>query len=95
MIRIKKSVSLLLSLLLLFALTAPAFAADSVYAGAIHLADMPKSNAKDALAQLRGQGVKKTVLLTGDNERAARKIGQALGLDEIHAEKAAVYDAEN
>ena len=31
----KKSVSLLLSLLLLFALTAPAFAADSVYAGAI------------------------------------------------------------
>ena len=60
-------------------------AVDGVYAGAIHLADMPKSNAKDALAQLRGQGVKKTVLLTGDNERAARKIGQALGLDEIHA----------
>ena len=60
-------------------------AVGGVYAGAIHLADLPKSNAKDALAQLRGQGVKKTVLLTGDNERAAKRIGEDLALDEIHA----------
>ena len=60
-------------------------AVDGIYAGAIHLADMPKSNAKDALALLRAEGVKKTVLLTGDNERVANKIGQALALDEIHA----------
>ena len=60
-------------------------AVDGVYAGAIHLADLPKSNAKQALALLRAEGVKKTVLLTGDNERAAKKIGQALNLDEIHA----------
>ena len=60
-------------------------AVDGVYAGAIHLADMPKSNAKEALALLRAEGVKKTVLLTGDNERVANKIGQAVALDEIHA----------
>ena len=60
-------------------------AVDGVYAGAIHLADMPKSNAKEALALLGAEGVRKTVLLTGDNERVANKIGQALALDEIRA----------
>ncbi len=60
-------------------------AVDGIYAGMIRLADTVKSNAAGAMAQLKDLGVRKTVLLTGDNEAAARRIGDALGFDELHA----------
>ena len=60
-------------------------AVDGVYAGMIRLADTLKSNAPGALAQLRDLGVRKTVLLTGDNEAAAKRIGDQLGFDELRA----------
>ena len=60
-------------------------AEDGAYAGRIRLADTVKSNASDALSQLKALGVKKTVLLTGDNEAAGQRIGGALGFDEIRA----------
>ena len=60
-------------------------AVDGVYAGTIRLADTVKSNAAGAMAQLRNLGVRKTVLLTGDNETAAKRIGGALDFDEIRA----------
>ena len=60
-------------------------AADGVYAGMIRLADTVKSNAHGALSQLRDLGVKKTVLLTGDNEAVAKNIGGQLDFDEIRA----------
>ena len=60
-------------------------AVDGAYAGRIRLADTVKSNASDALSQLKALGVKKTVLLTGDNEAAGQRIGGALGFDEIRA----------
>ncbi len=60
-------------------------AVDGVYAGTIRLADTVKSNASEALARLKDLGVKKTVLLTGDNEAAARAIGGGLNFDEIRA----------
>ena len=60
-------------------------AVDGIYAGMIRLTDTLKSNASNALAQLRKLGVRKSVLLTGDNEAAARRIGDALGFDELRA----------
>lgn len=60
-------------------------AVDGVYAGMIRLADTLKSNAPGALAQLKDLGVRKTVLLTGDNEAAAKRIGDQLGFDELRA----------
>ena len=36
--------------------------------------------------ELRKQGIKKTVMLTGDNQKAAEIIGKALNIDEVYAE---------
>ena len=60
-------------------------AVDGAYAGMIRLADTVKSNASGALSRLRDLGVRKTVLLTGDNAAAAERIGGKLGFDEIRA----------
>jgi Cd2+/Zn2+-exporting ATPase len=54
--------------------------------GLISLADGVRTNAKDVVAQLRGLGVEKVVMLTGDNEGTARGIAQVAGVDEWHAE---------
>ncbi len=65
--------------------TAILLAADGAYAGAILAQDQPKPDAKAAIDALHRAGVRKTVMLTGDNEPAARAVADALGLDECHA----------
>ncbi len=52
--------------------------------GIIALGDTLRADAKDAVAALRKAGLR-TVLLTGDNERAARHIATEVGIDEVHA----------
>ena len=59
---------------------------DGFYAGHIVIADQPKPDAKEAIAQLKAMGVKKTVMLTGDAKEVAHTVADALGLDEYHAE---------
>lgn len=54
--------------------------------GVIVISDTPKDGAKEALADMKAVGVKKTVMLTGDNEKAASYIAKELGVDEYHAE---------
>lgn len=60
-------------------------AVDGVYGGCIVIADSPKENSVAALWELKALGVEKAVLLTGDNEAAAREISAQLPLDEVHA----------
>ena len=52
--------------------------------GLLALDDSLRSDAAQAVAALRAEGVR-TVLLTGDNERAARRIAAEAGIDEVHA----------
>ncbi len=52
--------------------------------GMIAIQDAPKPTSKQALALLQAQGLK-TVMLTGDNERAARAIAKEVGIDEVIA----------
>jgi Cu+-exporting ATPase len=52
--------------------------------GVMALGDALRAEAAQAVACLRKAGLK-TVLLTGDNERAARRIAREAGLDEAHA----------
>ncbi|MBU5627435.1 cadmium-translocating P-type ATPase [Oscillibacter sp. MSJ-2] len=59
---------------------------DGVYAGHILIADQPKEDAKDAIADLKAGGVRKTVMLTGDSRATAEAIASELGIDEYHAE---------
>jgi len=54
--------------------------------GLIGLADGIRPEAVNSLERLRNLGVQHLVMLTGDNEETARKIGGKLGLQEIQAE---------
>ncbi|MDR1796918.1 MAG: cadmium-translocating P-type ATPase [Clostridiales Family XIII bacterium] len=55
------------------------------YAGCIVLEDEVKPDAEQAVAALRGVGVKRTCMLTGDAERVAAAVAGSLGIDEYHA----------
>ena len=59
-------------------------AADSTCLGLIALADTLKPSSSAALAELRAMGIR-TVMLTGDNERTAKAIGNIVGADEVIA----------
>ncbi len=65
--------------------TAVLTAVDGKYAGLIRLSDMPKSNAGGTIRELHTLGIKKTVMLTGDNEAAARTVADRLGISEYKA----------
>ena len=59
--------------------------ADRHFAGVIGLMDIPRPGVAEMLAELRSLGVAKTVMLSGDNERVARAVGQAVGLEDVRA----------
>ena len=59
--------------------------ADGRFAGVIGLMDIPRPGVAEMLAELRSLGVAKTVMLTGDNERVARAVAQAVGLEDVRA----------
>ena len=61
-------------------------AVDGVYAGHIVINDRVKDDSQEAIASLKGLGVEKTVMLTGDREAVASDVAGRLGLDEYHAE---------
>ncbi len=54
------------------------------YVGSIGIADAIKSDAKQALAELKSYGMH-TAMLTGDNEETAKKIGDELAIDTVRA----------
>ncbi len=54
--------------------------------GAISLSDELREEAKSTIARLRDMGLKKILLITGDNSSAAKHVAKQLNLDEIHAE---------
>lgn len=58
---------------------------DGEYAGYISIADTLKPTSKNALKALKANGVRKTVMLTGDNETTAKAVAEALELDEYKA----------
>lgn len=59
---------------------------DKKYAGYIVISDEVKEDSKDAISGLKGIGIKKTVMLTGDNKLVGERIAKELGLDEVYAE---------
>ncbi len=59
---------------------------DGKYLGAVVISDVIKETAKDAIRALKESGVKNTVMLTGDREKAARDVAQKVGVDQVIAE---------
>jgi Zn2+/Cd2+-exporting ATPase len=54
--------------------------------GVIAIADRARETSRDAIALLRGQGIRSIVMLTGDSQAPARAIAADLGVDEFRAE---------
>ncbi len=55
-------------------------------AGIISIMDQIREDAKEAIAELRDRGIKKMIMLTGDNKHTAKLVSDQLGLDEYYAE---------
>ncbi|MFP2903687.1 heavy metal translocating P-type ATPase [Pyxidicoccus sp. 3LFB2] len=53
--------------------------------GLLAIRDSLRPNARAAIAALHAAGVKKVVMLTGDNERTAQALAREVGIDEVHA----------
>ena len=58
---------------------------DGRVAGRVALADRPRPNAREALELLRSAGVRRIVMLTGDEPGAAQRVASEVGVDEYHA----------
>jgi len=54
-------------------------------AGLIGIHDPVRDGARDLIPALRRAGIRKTVMLTGDNQAAARRVADALGIDVVKA----------
>ncbi|MCI1960178.1 MAG: cadmium-translocating P-type ATPase [Clostridia bacterium] len=57
---------------------------DGQYMGYIVISDNIKRNAEKAIKKLKKAGVKRTVMLTGDNGRNAKYTADKIGIDEVH-----------
>ncbi len=59
---------------------------DGEIVGLLALADTPRANAAGTLRELKRIGVRRTVLLTGDNSRVGKKVARDLGIDEVRSD---------
>jgi len=61
-------------------------AIDNKYVGSITISDEIKDDSIRAIDVLKSMGIKKIVMLTGDNKDIALNIGKVLGVDEVYSE---------
>lgn len=59
---------------------------DGELAARIVLKDVPRANAKESLDKLRGMGVERLTMLTGDKRASADIIASEVGINDVHAE---------
>jgi len=60
-------------------------AVNGVFAGCIVISDEIKPDSRIAISELKQRGVRKTIMLTGDNPDIASSVANELGLDEVYA----------
>ena len=70
----------------LIGVIAAGLAIGGVLAGVICIADPLREEASEVLKQLRGLGIRKAVMMTGDNDRTASVIAKQVGVDHYYAE---------
>lgn len=61
-------------------------AVNGEYAGCIVISDEVKESSASAVRKLKQKGVKKTVMLTGDSQEAAKPAAEKVGVDEFFAQ---------
>ncbi|WP_315169629.1 heavy metal translocating P-type ATPase [Metaclostridioides mangenotii] len=60
-------------------------AVDSEFRGYIVISDEIKEDSVKAIKDLKNEGIKQVVMLTGDNEKVANNIASKLGLDKVYS----------
>lgn len=55
------------------------------YKGCIIVADAIKEDSKEAVKALKARGIKRIIMLTGDQEEVAQAVGKEVGIDEVYA----------
>lgn len=61
-------------------------AVDGIYAGHVLISDTPKIDAQNTIKNLKKEGVKNIVMLTGDGKSAALAVSEQLGIDKTYYE---------
>ena len=61
-------------------------AIDGKYAGKIEIADEIKEDSRDAIENLKKQGIKKTIMLTGDRKQVGEEVAKKLNIDNVCTE---------
>lgn len=61
-------------------------AIDGEYAGHILISDVIKPHAKAAMKALKATGIRRLVMLTGDDEKVAAQVEAEVGMDEVHSQ---------
>jgi len=61
-------------------------AVDNVFTGSIVISDEIKPDSREAITNLKAKGIRKTVMLTGDNAQIAEAIAKELNIDEVHSQ---------
>lgn len=61
-------------------------AIDGEYAGHIVISDVIKPTTKEAITKLKKNGIKKTVMLTGDASNVAYNVARNLSIDDVYSE---------
>ena len=61
-------------------------AVNETYEGHILISDVPKPTSREAITKLKKNGIKETVMLTGDIDRVAQQVAGELGVDQVYSE---------
>jgi len=68
------------------AATAVCVASETRHLGTIYLIDPPRPDAADSIRSMRAAGIRRVVVLTGDRQSVADRIGREVGADQMEAE---------
>lgn len=66
--------------------TATLVSVNGTYYGTVSFSDTVRPNSKPTLARLRKLGIKKLVMVTGDNSGTANEVAKTIGMTHVHAE---------
>lgn len=61
-------------------------AIDGQYAGKIEISDEIKEDSTNTIEKLKNQGIKKTVMLTGDRKQVGEEVSEKLKIDKVYTE---------
>ena len=61
-------------------------AIEGKYAGHILIADKIKQDSKKTIEELKKNGIKQTVMLTGDRKKVGESVAQEIGIDKVYTE---------